>query len=81
MKKFEKYKFIKNKLRQKSIDGYPIDRVMGSYLAREIWSNKYQKIILFLYMIFVRYSFKSNSNILLTNPSKRKSYKEVCTIA
>lgn len=75
MKKFEKYKFIKNKLRQKSIDGYPIDRVMGSYLAREIWSNKYQKIILFLYMIFVRYSFKSNSNILLTNPSKRKSYK------
>lgn len=75
MKKFEKYKFIKSKLRQKSIDGYPIDRVMGSYLAREIWSNKYQKIILFLYMIFLRYSFKSNSNILLTNPSKRESYK------
>lgn len=75
MKKFEKYKFIKNKLRQKSIDGYPIDRVMGSYLAREIWSNKYQKIILFLYMIFVSYSFKTNTKILLTNPSKRESHR------
>ena len=75
MKKFEKYKFIKNKLLQKNIDGYPLDRVMGSYLAREIWSNQNQRIILFLYMIFVRYSFKSNSKISLSNPSTRESHK------
>ena len=75
MTKFEKYKFIKNELMQTNIDGYPIARVMGSYLAREIWSTKPQKLLLFFYMIFVRYSIKNPSDILLTNPSKRPSYQ------
>ena len=75
MTKFEKYKFIKNELKHTNIDGYPIARVMGSYLAREIWSTKPQKLLLFFYMIFVRYSIKNPSDILLTNPSKRPSYQ------
>ena len=75
--KYKKYKFLKNELSNYSLNGYPFERVLGSYLARMIWSSFFQKIQLFMYMFFISYSIKNPSKVLLTLPSKRKSYKRL----
>ena len=43
MDQYKEYSFLKKKLSDTSIQGYPLDRVLGSYIARVVWGTKFEK--------------------------------------
>jgi hypothetical protein len=41
---FEEYQALKQQLKNIDYKGYPLDRVLGSYLAELSWKYKFKKI-------------------------------------
>ena len=75
MDKFKKYKFLKNKLKMENRFDYPLDRVMGSYLANFIWLKKFDKIRFAIYCFIYEHSVSADVDILIVIFSPRKSYE------
>jgi hypothetical protein len=76
MNKFKKYKFLKTKLMVQNAYDYPLEMVLGSYLANLVWLKKPLKLRFVIYCILYDYDFTTNSKTLITHLSKRSSYVE-----
>lgn len=76
MNKFKKYKFLKKKLMVQNAYDYPLEMVLGSYLANFVWLKKSLKLRFAIYCILYDYDFTTNSKTLITHLSKRSSYVE-----
>lgn len=74
MSKFEKYLFLKSKLKSLNSDEYPLEKVLGSYLATLIWHKTGIRLRFLIYCLRYDYVINNNSGILLTHLSERKSY-------
>lgn len=75
MNKYTKYKFLKKKLIMQNKYNYPIERVMGSYLANFIWTGRIEKIRFLIFCVIYKHVITSDHKTLLTNPSSRRSYQ------
>ena len=67
MNKFKKYKYLKTKLMINNVYNYPLEMVLGSYLANFVWLKKTFKIRFAIYCILYDYSLNVNSKILITH--------------
>jgi len=74
--KFERYKRLKALLTTSSCNDYPLDKVLGSYLAHFVWLKNTSKLRFFVYCLRTSYSVAVTTNILITYQSPRPSYKK-----
>ena len=74
MDNVHKYKQIKQTLNGITYKDYPLDRILGSYIATYIWSHPLKKLRFILYCIRYEYSLDQGKGLLITILSPRKSY-------
>jgi hypothetical protein len=74
MNKRDNYILLKNQLRGAFYKDYPLDMVLGSYLATYCWGSTLHKIRFIFYCIRYDFSIKPNEGPLIAIYSSRESY-------
>lgn len=77
MNLFERYQLLKKQLSGLSYNGYPLDRVCGSYLGMLIWKSSFILWIRYLFFNPKGIPVVDSQRIILTYSTKRKDYKQL----
>ena len=74
---YNRYKDLKNAYDGKSFKGYPLDRVLGSYLANFCWMSKFNKLRFLIYCLINSHNISNNGEYLVSYQTPRNSYKSI----
>ena len=73
-KKLKEYKELKHLLGEKKYKEYPLDLVLGSYLAMMTWKPSIKLFFQYIFFSMKRFSMPSSKNIICTYSTQREDY-------
>jgi hypothetical protein len=74
---YKKYIDLKDAYRGKNFNGYPLDRVLGSYLANYSWMSKFNKCRFLVYCIINNHEISIDGDYLISYQTPRESYQNI----